>query len=342
MMIAFAEFMDTRFPDATRSLTLTEGVNVLSALTGVAQHHVVAALELEPSFFLSNSVRGTTSGISTTALCCWLRLLADPTDKAESWWDAPDVYVRGAATEDGEGNGKAADRASHNTAGVKGVFQPARSAQPPQPASSSQRSGDHCCREVSMQPTRNSGSWREVSDGRPSSVTTEMPRAAATNIIATNCVTPVPSRQVSQGTAPSMEQVVAGAISELDVLADVLSHTDRCTADVAQVKEIRETARRCEDIVLHEDRARSPLPVQPRVYYVAAEAKRQQQLPPLPPSTTLAELESYVHRGKRTKVCLQFIRTGTCSYGARCLFHHPDPCAVFQTSRHHNFAFPSA
>ncbi|KPA83360.1 hypothetical protein ABB37_03008 [Leptomonas pyrrhocoris] len=320
-LLEFAEFMDVCFPVA-RSLTVSDSIDMLSVFTSVPPDKVLAALQLEPSFAFANCVRGNAPFVSTTVVCFWLHRLMRPTNAAESWWDASDVYLHDASTEGGACNGRATDRPAPHTEDVRSVPLPARSGQPPRPASSSQRTGERSGREASMHPTRNSGSWRDVSDGRPSAATAEMERPTMTINMTTTHTTPVTSRQPSQGTAPSMEQVVAVALSEMDALADKNTQLDCRPVHDAQGTATRDTLCPCENVAMHKDRPRSPLPVQPPA---------QQQLPPLPPSTTLAELESYVHRGRKMKVCRQFMHTGTCSYGARCLFHHHRPWNVLHS-----------
>jgi hypothetical protein len=111
-----------------------------------------------------------------------------------------------------------------------------------------------------------------------------------------------------------MDEIVATALSELDVLAGKGEREDD--------DEGAETRGSHSRLPLHVDRLPSPFPVKPQ----AVDDAPADAVPP--PSTTLAELEPFVHRGKTVKVCRQFMQCGSCSYGARCLFHHPAPATA--------------
>lgn len=310
-LMTFALYLDARFP-VVPPLTVTQGLQVLSGFTGASEQQLKAALQIGPPSDSTNSLWASTHYVPNTMLYCWLRQLTraqpatDAAAEAETWWTAPGVRVFDTPIEEENGDEQ------------KNHFSPPRSNPPPRHVSPlPQATGsNNIFAEALSQPVRDRGIGLHASDEGRSTATTN-------TAWTTSCTRPAASIHPSQRVAPSLEHVAAAALSALGLLKN-----QKCPED---------------NLPPPTDRSQKPLPVPPSVDGVALRATARPFTPPPPLFVTLAELENLVHRRKEVKVCRQFMQTGACSYGARCLYHHPASAASSQRERfdHMHSIFPS-
>ncbi|TPP43256.1 Iron/manganese superoxide dismutase, alpha-hairpin domain family protein [Leishmania donovani] len=264
----FSEYLESAYPHSG-PLSWNEAAQLLSAFTGVSVHHIAAALGWAAAC--------EKAAVSKDDLHSSLEQLMRTNGSSDAWWDSPGVTMpelTGAADqESSEGAGSTKHCGWESLASVR-----ARSHRPLPPGSTSTE-GPHDSKmgawsgQPSLHPTLNSWGRRDSK----LSGTCSVPRV-------------LPDRP--QSTAASMECVVATALGELDLYVEdeheVTNETERFGMAAAQHRRVG-------------NRSHSPSPV-PLADKQAACHPRS----PVAPTTTLAELDRFVHRGKTAKVCKQF------------------------------------
>ncbi|AYU81079.1 hypothetical protein, unknown function [Leishmania donovani] len=308
----FSEYLESAYPHSG-PLSWNEAAQLLSAFTGVSVHHIAAALGWAAAC--------EKAAVSKDDLHSSLEQLMRTNGSSDAWWDSPGVTMpelTGAADqESSEGAGSTKHCGWESLASVR-----ARSHRPLPPGSTSTE-GPHDSKmgawsgQPSLHPTLNSWGRRDSK----LSGTCSVPRV-------------LPDRP--QSTAASMECVVATALGELDLYVEdeqcsIQFHPDRRSLRFPS-EVTNETERFGMAAAQHRrvgNRSHSPSPV-PLADKQAACHPRS----PVAPTTTLAELDRFVHRGKTAKVCKQFVQTGRCTFGARCLYHHPTAAAAAPNALH--------
>lgn len=293
-------------------VTMWIGMQLIACFTGVPLLEVIATLSLE-DHFTPGPKRDAHVTVNLSTLGKWAEMVVNALGVSESWCRAPGVVVHTTAKE-------AAKRPCATT----------RSAPPTRRASSAAMyTLPRTSEERAMRPTRNSGSWREGREDRPSRGAPEGTDTATTATTATKktTMTSLPAEAAMRTT----EETVAAAFKKLTLMADSALHWDPkreaagqrtlsgLTVSVGYPSSAGET---------HDSSGRpSPLPVPPEAGTDEDTTAPHTPAPThdAPPSSTLADLQGFIRRGREVKVCREFVRTGACSYGARCLFHHPAP-----------------
>ncbi|KAK7195440.1 Zinc finger C-x8-C-x5-C-x3-H type (and similar) [Novymonas esmeraldas] len=281
--------------------SVAEAMHVLSSFTGIPVHRAASALGCTAGANVGEAVT-----VSEATLHAGLEVLLRTVGDAEVWWDMPGVTLSGVPDAVSDIVGAVADRKGVAEQCSHTPPQP-RSHRPPLPWSTSHERTDVSLKQLSLRPTLNSWGGRGVStrSGTVSVPSSASPRCGSASV--------------------SLERVVAAALGELDALVDeeqcsILFHPDRRPSRLLSDAS-NEWDRCCTpgdgSRRVRGDALRSPSPVLP-AHKPVENASRQ----PAPPTSTLAELDRFVQRGKTQKVCRQFVQMGRCAFGARCLYHH--------------------
>ncbi|KAI5689854.1 Zinc finger Cx8Cx5Cx3H type [Leishmania braziliensis] len=309
---AFSEYLERAYPHPG-PFSWNKTAQVLSAFTGVSVHFITTAL--------ASSAACETATVSKAELRLALEALMRIDGDTDAWWESPDVTMLEFT---GPVNQEARDAAdSRADIGVKSLTSAHARSHRPSPPNSTSREGPPDSemgagsRQPSLRPTLNSWGSRgsRLSD---------------------TCSLPGVSLPRPHNTAASMECVVAAAMGELDMFIEdeqcsIQFHPGRLSLRFSS--EVPNEAERFGALAQQGrrvgDRSCSPSPAHP-----AGEQAVRPSCPPIAPTLTLAELDRFVHRGKTSKVCKQFVQTGRCTFGARCLYHHPSTAAMTPNELH--------
>lgn len=286
-----------------------DGMQLIAGFTGVPLREVIATLGCD-GVFTDTAGWGTTTFMRRRELEAMAEKMANALEAAELWWRAPGVCVHDVPTE------KESEFVATGRSGP-----PTRHASPV-PATTTATAGGRTSEEPAMRPTRNSGSWKDCDDSRDDDHLLSATAFDTTTTIAT-IVAPAMTG------VRTAEEAVAAAFKKLGVLAAAPSPWDLMDAQNTKEQPVISApaasagaaGRTCES---GEWSVRqSPLPAPPEESNGDASPPPAATVTPPPPSsTTLGELQGFVHRGRDMKVCREFLHTGSCSYGARCLYHH--------------------
>ncbi|KAG5473266.1 hypothetical protein CUR178_03186 [Leishmania enriettii] len=309
---AFSQYLEGIHPHSGL-FSWSEAAQLLSTFTGISAHHIKSALG-------GTTTRGMAT-VSKDELHLSLEKLMRTDGATDAWWDSPGVTIAaltGAAGQEARGGADSRkDIGLESLASVR-----ARSHGPPPPCSTPGEGSydsemDAGSGQPSLRPTLNS--WGKRGNRRSSAFSV-----------------PSVSSQWSENAAASMERVVAAALGELDMFIEDEQCSIQFHPDCSTFRFPSEVSNDSERFGVPADgrrrigdRCHRPSP--------ALQPGDDEARPPDPsvaPTSTLAELDRFVQRGKTSKVCKQFVQTGRCTFGVRCLYHHPSRATVSSSKLH--------
>lgn len=308
----FSEYLESAYPHS-RPFSWNEAAQLLSAFTGVSVHRIAGALGW------ATTCEKTT--VSKDDLHSSLEQLMRTDGSIDAWWDSPGVTMPELTSAVDEEVSEGAGSTKH--CGWESLTSVQARSHRPLPPGSTSTEGPHDSKmgESSGQPSLHAtlNSWGRRDSKRSGT-----------------CSVPSVLSDPPYSTAASMECVVAAALGELDLYVEdeqrsIQFHPDR--RSLRFPSEVWNETDRFGVAAVQRwrvgDRSHSPSPVHP----AGKQAVRPPRLP-VAPTSTLAELDRFVHRGKTAKVCKQFVQTGRCTFGARCLYHHPTAVAAAPNESH--------
>ncbi|GET90884.1 hypothetical protein, unknown function [Leishmania tarentolae] len=303
---AFSEYLERGGPHPG-PFSWNEAAELLSAFTGTSVYHISAALGV--------ATKREKITVSKDDLHSFLEELMRIDGFIDAWWDSPGVTmpVLTSAVDQEASEGSSSTR----HCGWESLTSVHALSHPPLPLGSTSTEEPHVSKmdagsgKPSLHPTLNS--WGRRGSKRSGT-----------------CSVPSLSSDRPHNTAASMDCVVATALGELELYVDEEQCSIQFNPELGSLRFPSEMSTETERFGVAAaqrqrswDRFYSPSPL-----HSADKQTTRPQCLPAAPTSTLAELDCLVQRGKTAKVCKQFMQTGRCTFGARCLYHHPSAGAA--------------